>query len=271
MMGFQTKIITCFLSILGCVSVMTTGVVAILYQNDLLLINSETIEMQATSGKLYVMRFGAGYYDIYDKENSTTKKQQPLLLFDNSELVDQSLYNDFLSNVTFAPQTEQSSERKIEYLFKYELNMLSEEIIYIALVNEKLNQINAITREDLGTPSKMYQASYRFAFTEDEPDSWSDNTSTVLSEYDLSNKDNFITLDPEENPVVWIRCSLTPKQNYGIETSSNTNTSGDGATWRDETSDSREFNSSVWSFTLYFGNELQTLDQKLTSEQSPSN
>lgn len=269
MMGFQTKIITCFLSILGCVSVMTTGVVAILYQNDLLLINSETIEMQATSGNLYVMRFGAGYYDIYDKENSTAKKQEPLLLFKDSELVDQSLYNDFLANVTFAPQTEESSDRKIEYLFKYELSVLNVEPIYIALVNEKLNQINAITREDLGTHSRMYQASYRFAFSEDEPEDWSDNSTSVLSEYDLSNKDNFIELNPENNLVVWIRCSLTPKQNYSIETGSNTNTT-DGATWKDENAGSREFNSSVWSFTLYFGNELQSLDQKLSSEQSQS-
>ena len=268
-MGFQTKIIICFLSMLGCVSVMTTGVIAILYQNNLQFVNNETIKMQQASGNLYVMRFGTSTGDIC-AAGSTNAKQYPCLLYKDSELVDAELFKEFTRSSTFSDYQESLGDaRKMEYLFKYELTSeLTEETTYIALVNTTLNQINPITRVDLGIPSEMYDVSYRFAFNEDEPDVWDDFTSRQLNEFTLTDNSNtetdtrIIEIN-KENRFVWIRVCLYVK-NRSIESGSAGQTNSSSAGWRPEGS-SREFQATRWSFTLYFGNELQSLQEFLSA------
>ena len=270
-MGFQTKIIICFLSMLGCVSVMTTGVVAILYQNNLQFVNNETIKMQQASGNLYVMRFGTNTGDICDA-GSTNSKQYPCLLYKDSEIVDAELFKDFTRSSTFSDYQESLGDaRKMEYLFKYELSStLTEETTYITLVNAELNQINPVTKTDLGIRSDMYDVSYRYAFNYDEPDVWDDFTSKSLSEYTLTNNTNTETETRileinKENTVVWIRVCLFVK-NRSIESGSGGQTSSSSpGGWRPDGS-SRDFQATRWSFTLYFGNELNSLQESLSAQ-----
>lgn len=244
-MGFQTKIIVSFLSMLGCVSVMTTGVVAILYQNDMQFVNNETIQMREVSGDLYVMRFGAGYEDVWDEENSTKEHPQPVLLVtEGNRVVDQSLLNRFLQNVTFSPETKNLQSRKIEYVFKYEISTLTEVPTLISIKDAKVNKINSITREDLGVESDLYEATYRYAYSEQEPKEW-DETDSLEFPLSTEFEPQYIQVNRETN-IIWIRACLQVKA--GIVSGDATQTTTTGI----DTEYTRTLSATNWSYKLIF-------------------
>ncbi len=157
-MGFQTKIILTFISMLSCVSVMTAGIVAILYSNNFSVTNNETIVMQSVVGDLYGYRFGAGYGDIY-ATNKTTGVMEPVLLYKAGEKQNTPEATWFTENVTWAPS---SQEKRIEYIFYYEIGELSDITTIITLTNNKvIDSGNKI--------SEVYADKYQYIVQQEEP------------------------------------------------------------------------------------------------------
>lgn len=176
-MGLQTKIVVSVLSIVACISVMVTGIVAIL-MSSVMFQNNETLVMSNIKGCLYGYRFGAGDHDIYDL---STGSRQPVLLYRDCEVVDDFALNDILKNVTFGTE-----EKFIEYIFVFELDRESQSEVWVDLENASIT-------------SQMYSANYQYCYQKEEP---------TLSEWENAKAVDGTMVVNKSNKYLWLRASL---------------------------------------------------------------
>ncbi len=176
-MGLQTKIVVTVLSIVACLSVMVTGIVAILL-SGVTFYNNETLVMANIQGNLYGYRFGAGDHDIYDL---STGEMKPYLLYRNGEVANEAALKDILRNVTFG-----TPERFIEYIFVFELDRDVQNEVWINL-------------EEASTTSEMYYAKYQYCFKEKEPS---------LEEWGNAKEISGTMVVNQENRYLWLRACL---------------------------------------------------------------
>ena len=190
-MGLQTKIVVSLLSIVACISVMVTGIVAIL-MSSVMFQNNETLVMADIKGNLYGYRFGAGNHDIYDL---STGEIQPVLLYKDGQVADENALRDILRNVSFG-----TSEKFIEYIFVFELDRDAESEVWVNL-------------EDASITSKMYYANYQYCYQTEEPSLEEWNQAKTISGTMVVNK---------ENRILWLRAGLGIQYNdyesRGLET-----------------------------------------------------
>ena len=176
-MGLQTKIVVSLLSIVACISVMVTGIIAILLSN-LEVLNNETLVMADIKGNLYGYRFGAGDHDIYDL---STGEVSPVLLYVDGEVADAPRLRDFTRNVRFG-----TPERFMEYIFVFELDRDAESEVWVNLENASVS-------------NKLYYANYQYCYRETEPSVEEWETAKVISGTMVVNK---------ENRYLWLRASF---------------------------------------------------------------
>ncbi len=224
MMGFQTKVILTFISMLSCVSTMTAGVVAILYQSNFSVNNNETIVMNTMVGDLYGYRFGAGYFDIYDRDDNG--RMVPILLYQAGEVYNQTTYNNFTQSVGWGVGTE---EKKIEYIFYYALDDLSEAITWITLTK------SGVISSNTELPSVAYVDTYQYIVQKEEPFEEDWETAPEITQTLTVNK---------ESRHIWIRACIEPrKQKLTIDNT------------EPNYGDKEFFDRCTWEFQLEFDSE----------------
>lgn len=192
-MGIQTKIIASFLSMLSCVSVMTTGVVAILYNNDIQFTNNETISFREVSGDLYGYRIGGGNEDIYDIEAFIESGDvQPVWLYTNGQAVDDShnYFEKFFKNVGFRKNAEGDDyeTQSMYYVYKYVLDKASESDVWVSMEHK-------IT-------SAYYEETYLYYFGEVEPEIWDTTENTEVKKIDKT-----LVVNVDSN-VLWLYAGI---------------------------------------------------------------
>ena len=179
-MGLQTKIVVSIMSILGCLSVMATGVYAILYTNNFRLQNNSTLAVSDIEGELYGYRYGAGFFDITDK-----------LLYKDGKVVNENDLKTYISNVSFG-----TTEHCMEYILHFVVDKDATAGTWIELTNHSLSENSQLTDR------------YQFCLKETEP--------TTEEWEDAKDIDGTIMADMNTRHV-WLRACLKKMKKSEIE------------------------------------------------------
>ncbi|MGN1259164.1 MAG: hypothetical protein ACI4T8_02925 [Christensenellales bacterium] len=179
-MSLESKIVVSIMSILGCLSVMATGVYAILYTNNYRLQNNSTLAMTDVCGKLYGYRYGAGFYDITDS-----------LLYVDGKVADEQKLQDYISNVNFG-----TTDHCMEYILHFVVDEGASAGTWIELTNHQLTENSRLTDR------------YQFIMQETEP---------TLEEWEKAQDIDGTLMVDLNNRHIWLRALLKEMKKSEVE------------------------------------------------------
>ena len=189
-MGLQTKLVISFISLLSCLTVMTTGVYAILYSSSYFTINNVTLGIRGSTGKVYGYRYGA-----------KGPEYKGVLLYDEGEMVcTEEMYDSFFANTSFGTFT-----RRMEYIFQFVVEEEDEAQTLVSLEEHHL------------TDTDIYVDQYQYLYQKKEPTPAEWNNAPAIYEGDFAEP-----MLVDFGQTLWVRAYLKTRiapENFTINMS----------------------------------------------------